>query len=179
MKNPTLKLCLIAVLVIFTFTASAQKGNNIFQPSVQLNIPTGDLADVAKTGYGVALKAMFGIGEATQFFTLEGGFNHFGVKDKFLTPGVDAEYRSIPFYAGYRYMVKQFSFETQAGVAVNTIYASNSFALASQTKTYFAWAAGLGYEIKQFEIFFRYQHSDVKDTSSNITFAALSLGYNF
>ena len=174
-----MKKALILLFSILTFSASvkAQKGNNQFQVAAQVDVPTGDLADVAKTGYGFSAKGLFGFGTARQQATLEVGYNRFGVKDKFLPQGVSAEYRSIPIYTGFRYMLGHFYLEPQAGVAFNTVYASNLFNLNSQTKTYFAWATGVGYAYKQFDFAVKYQSSDVKNSSSDITFVAFRVGY--
>lgn len=177
MKLKFLPLLLIALGTINL--AKAQKGNNELQVAAQFNIPTGDLGKLAKVGYGVSAKGLFGFGVSPQQVTIEAGYNHFGVKDKYLPSGVSAQYRSWPIYTGYRYKVGSFYFEPQAGVAINTVYASNRFNLASDTKAYFAWATGVGYSVKHLDFSLRYQASDVKDENSDITFVAFRVGYRF
>jgi opacity protein-like surface antigen len=172
-------LLLLTVIIALALQAQAQKGNNEFQVAAQLAVPTGELADLAKTGYGASAKALFGFGTGRQQVTIEAGYNRWGVKDKFLPQGVNAEYRSIPIYTGYRYLLGSFYLESQAGVAINSVYASNAFQLESETKAYFAWAAGVGYSYKSFDLAVRYQSSDVKETSSDITFVGIRLGYRF
>ena len=175
MKKHTILLLIAAITGIAT--VKAQKGNNQLQIGAQINAPTGDLAEIAKVGYGFSAKGLFGFGVSPQQVTVEVGYNSFGVKDKYLSPGVSAQYRSWPIYTGYRYSIGKFYIEPQAGFAINTIYGSNRFNLASDTKAYFAWATGVGYSIKQFDFAVRYQASDVKNESSDITFAAFRVGY--
>jgi len=158
-------------------TVKAQKGNNQLQIGAQLAVPTGELSDLAKVGYGFSVKGLWGFGVSPQQVTVEVGYNSFGVKKALLPSGVSAQYRSWPIYTGYRYMIGKFYVEPQAGVAINTIYASNRFNLASDTKAYFAWATGVGYSIKQFDFAVRYQASDVSNESSDITFASFRVGY--
>ncbi|RYY37935.1 MAG: hypothetical protein EOP46_00845 [Sphingobacteriaceae bacterium] len=169
---------LLAILMfIFSLSAEAQKGNNQLQIAGQVAIPTGELGDLAKTGFGASAKGLFGFGVTRQQITVELGYNYFAVQDKYLPTGVDAQYRSIPLYTGYRYMLGDFYLESQAGVAINTIYASNAFQLESDTKAYFAWAAGVGYSLKSFDFSVRYQSSDVQKESSDITFVGFRVGY--
>lgn len=168
---------LLTILVAYTFTASAQKGNNQLQVAAQLAVPTGELGDLANVGYGASAKGLFGFSDIPQHMTFEVGYNYFAVKDKYLQPTVDAQYRSIPIYIGYRYMFGNFFAESQAGVAINTVYASNQFHLASDTKAYFGWAASIGYALKNFDFSIRYNSSDVKNESSDITFAGFRVGY--
>jgi len=174
------KVFLVLVAVSgFVFNATAQKGNNQLQLGVQLAQPTGQLADIAKLGFGASAKGLLGFGVRPQQVTLEVGYNRFGIKDKFLPSGVEAEYRSIPIYTGYRYLLGRFYLEPQAGVAINTVYASNFFALKGETKAYFAWATAVGYSYKSLDLALRYQSSDVKDDSSDITFVSLRVAYRF
>ncbi|MBD1362631.1 hypothetical protein IDJ77_02310 [Mucilaginibacter sp. ZT4R22] len=170
-------ICLASV--IFIFHAKAQKGNNQLQLGVQLAQPTGELSDIAKLGFGASAKALFGFSSRPQQVTFEVGYNRFGIKDKFLPSGVEAEYRSIPIYTGYRYSFGSIYLEPQAGVAFNTVYASNFFNLKGETKTYFAWATAVGYSYKNADIALRYQSSDVKDESSDINFLSLRVAYRF
>lgn len=101
---------------------------------MQLALPTGYLEKIAKLGYGASAKTLFGFGRSRQQVTFEVGFNTWQIKDKYLPPAVDAQYRSIPLYAGYRLYFGQFYAEQQVGAAFNTVFAENQFNLKSRSK---------------------------------------------
>jgi hypothetical protein len=165
------------ILLAIALSAAAQKGNNQLQIGGQATFPIGNLADVAKTGYGVSAKGMYGFGTASQQATLEVGYNRLAVKN--LPSGVKANYSAIPIYTGYRYLVGSFFFEPQAGVSFNKVVASSAGTTVSGNETNFGWATSVGYNLGDLEISVRYQSSDVKNSDVGLTFVGARLAYNF
>ena len=175
-----MKRLLLTIISLGFFTAAlAQKGNNELQVGAQLSIPTGQLADLTTLGYGFSAKTLFGFSEAPEQVSFEAGYNRFGVKKDLLPANVHAQYRSWPIYTGYRYHFSNIYLESQAGVAFNTLYASNNFKLVGDTKAYFAWALSVGYSINQLDLAIKYQSSDVSDDGTNLTFLGVRAAYRF
>nr|WP_121271671.1 outer membrane beta-barrel protein [Pedobacter schmidteae] len=170
------KLLSLTVLVGLTISAYAQKGKNEVQLSGQVGFPTGQLADVAKTGYGFAAKGMYGFSLRKQQVTLEAGYNRFQVD--VLPGGIDGYYSAIPIYTGYRYTIGGFHLEPQAGISINRVAGSSGAASASSTKTNFAWATSVSYSLKSVELGLRYQSSEMKDSEEGLTFVGIRLAYN-
>jgi len=172
------KILLISTVVLgLTLSAKAQKGNNMLQVSGQLAIPTSDLADVVKLGFGASAKGMYGFGLKKQQVTLEAGYNRFSVKN--LPSGIDAHYSAIPIYTGYRYTLGNFNLEPQAGISINRVAGSAGSMSASDSKTNFGWATSVGYSFNNLELGVKYQSSDVKDSDESLTFVGIRLSYNF
>lgn len=175
MKKIILSTGIILCSIVFV---NAQKGSNIIQVSGQVGLPVGDLADVAKVGYGGAVKGMYGFGAKEQHVTLEAGYNYFPVKD--LPDGVSANYSAIPIYTGYRYSFSNFHFESQAGISINKITGTvDGKGSKSETMTNFAWALGASYTYNNIELGVRYQSSETKKEKEDITFIGIRLAYNF
>jgi hypothetical protein len=176
------RIFLLSITLVIGLCAQvlAQKGNNELQVGAQLSFPTGQLADLTKTpGYGFSAKTLFGVGQIPQQLSFEVGYNRFGVKNSLLPANVKAQYRSWPTYLGYRYHLSKLYFESQAGAAFNTLYASNNFLLASDTKVYFAWALTAGYSIGDLDLALKYQSSDVANDGTNLTFIGVRVAYRF
>lgn len=166
-----------AICAILPFAAFSQKGKNAIQVSGQAAIATGDLSDVVKTGFGTAVKGMYGIGKNPQSLTVETGYNRFGVKN--LPSGASGNYSAIPLYGGYRANLSGVIVESQAGVSFNHIAASGAGGSASANQTAFAWALSAGYQYKDIELSVRYQSSEGSDDTQPIRFVGIRLGYNF
>ncbi|WP_295712717.1 hypothetical protein [Mucilaginibacter sp.] len=98
------------------------------------------------------------------------------MKKDLLPAKIHAQYRSWLIYIGYSYRFSNFYLESQAGVAINTIYAFNNFQLAGQTKTYFADALTAGHSIDKLDLALKYQSSDVND-GTNISFISIHAAY--
>ncbi|MES2061656.1 MAG: outer membrane beta-barrel protein [Bacteroidota bacterium] len=174
MKKP---LLLLAIILSFSCTVKAQKGDNLFQISGQASLPTSNLADVVKTGFGAAIKGMYGFGVTKQHVTLEVGYDRFSVKN--LPSGVDASYSAVPIYTGYRYTIGNFNLEPQAGISINKVAGSSSVGSASSTSTNFGWATGVSYSFTNLELGVKYQSSEIKNSDDNLTFVGIRLAYNF
>lgn len=170
------KICLHFILVFAGFTAVAQSGKKHLQFSAQMSRPTSTLLEVTNIGYGGAVKGMYGFGEKDQQATLEIGYNRFPVKH--LPDGVEANYSSTPIYAGYRYLINNYSLEGQAGLAINRIVGRNSQISVRDTRRNFGFALGIGYTWRALEIGARYQVSDVKGTEDDLNFLGIRLALN-
>ncbi|TDO19978.1 outer membrane beta-barrel protein [Pedobacter duraquae] len=170
------KLLLITTLLATSLYATAQKGLRQLQISAQIARPTSDLLTLTNIGYGAAVKGIYGFGEGPQQATLEAGYNRFPIKH--LPDGVKVYYAATPVYAGYRYLINQFSLEGQAGISINTAYGSNSTMSLSKTSSDFGWALGVGYTIKGLEVALRYQVSDTRGVAEDLTFLGLRVAYN-
>ncbi len=168
---------LIMIFLFISYQSWSQKGVNLIQPSVQVNIPTGNLADNVNTGYGAALKGMLGVGKVPQHLTLEVGYNRFGVKN--LPSSVDASYSSIPAYFGYRARLGGLTIESQAGVAFNHIEGSGPLGTVKSNQTSFGWAISAGYVYRNVELAVRYQNSESENDTYVIRFVGVRLAYNF
>lgn len=165
------------LLVGITISAQAQKGNNQLQISGQVNFPTSELADAAKTGFGFAAKGMYGFSVTKQQATLEVGYDRFSIKN--LPSGIDGYYSAIPIYTGYRYTFGGLHLEPQAGISINKVGGSAGSASVSSSSTNFAWATSVSYSLKSLELGLRYQSSEMKDSEDKITFVGVRLAYNF
>ena len=170
------KLLLIALLMS-PFFGFAQKNTNYLRVAGQLAIPTGGLSEIVGTGFGGSVKGIFGFSRTPQYFTVEGGYNRFEVKD--LPAGASGNYSAIPIYAGYRAKLGGIIFDAQAGASFNKIAAAGIGGSASDTQTAFAWAVGASYEYKQVELGLRFQSSEASNDAFIIRFVGVRLGYNF
>jgi hypothetical protein len=171
---------LFIVALLFAYQAKAQIGNNEVQIAVQLALPVGELSDLASRGDGGSVKGLWGIGRGPQQITAEVTYTFFDLRDEWLGQGTGAFYGGFTIYGGYRYRFGNFFAEPQAGVASYSINAYNSITQRGidQSKAYFSWAAGGGYQWRNFELGTRYQSAMVSNSES-INFVALRLGYKF
>lgn len=169
---------LFFIAFLFAFQAKAQRGNNELQIAAQLALPVGELSNLTKRGDGGSVKALWGIGNAPQQITTELGYSFFDLKDEWLGEGTNAYYGGFTIYGGYRYRFGNFFVEPQTGVAFYSVDAYNTITQKGidQSKAYFAWSAGGGYQWRHFEFGARYQ-SAVVNNSESINFIALRLGY--
>jgi len=170
------KIILLAFLSIPLF-CFAQKHTNYLKVAGQMAIPTGNLSDIVNIGYGGSVKGIFGFSKLPQYFTVEAGYNRFGVKD--LPASSSANYSAIPVYAGYRAKLGGLIFDAQAGASFNRIAGSGPGGTASDTQTAFGWAFGASYVYKQAELGLRFQSSEASDDVFIIRFVGVRLGYNF
>jgi len=167
----------LVCLIIFPLVTMAQKGSNFVQVAGQLAIPTGNLSDIVKTGFGGSVKGIYGFSAKPQSVTLEAGYNRFGVKD--LPAVASGHYSALPVYAGYRANLSGVVLETQAGVSFNRVAVSAPGISGSDTQTAFGWALSAGYEFKNAELGVRYQSSEGSKDTTVIRFLGIRLAYNF
>lgn len=164
MKKVLLAICITAI----SAAGYSQSGNNQIGVGADLGIPTGDLGDGVKTGFGGYAKGLFGIGDAGQV-TFTTGYTTFSFKG-----GIDGDYHIIPLLAGYRHNFSGFYAEPQVGYA---IYGSKLSGYGSSSEGAFTWAIGFGYVVSNVDIGARYQ-SGHKDGSS-VALVGVHVGYNF
>lgn len=170
MKKLFLAICIATVSV----TLNAQSGNNQIGVGADLGVPTGDFGDGVKTGFGGYAKALFGIGEAGQV-TFTTGYSAFKAKgsiDDFKsTAGI------IPLLAGYRHNFSGFYAEPQVGYSIYAAKIKSEGVSLSSSEGAFAWAAGFGYVINNFDFGARYQslHKD----GESLAIVGIHIGYNF
>ncbi len=170
------KILLITFLLI-PFFSLAQKNKNYLKVAGQVAIPTGNLSDIVNIGVGGSVKGIFGFSKLPQYFTVEAGYNRFGVKN--LSAGSTGNYSAIPVYAGYRARMGSIIFDAQAGASFNRIAGSGPGGAASDTQTAFGWAFGASYEYKQVELGLRFQSSEASNDVFVIRFVGARIGYNF
>ncbi|MFC0776143.1 hypothetical protein [Terrimonas alba] len=163
MKKIFLAICIMASSAVF-----AQQGNNQIGVGADVGIPTGDLGDGIKTGFGGYAKGLFGIGEAGQI-TFTTGYTTYKFKG-----GFDGNYHIVPLLAGYRHNFSGFYAEPQIGYG---IYGSKITGLGSSSEGAFTWAVGFGYVVSNVDFGARYQ-SGHKDGSST-ALVGIHVGYNF
>lgn len=173
MKLTFLTLAILIAVPMFTF---AQRDTQFIQISGQASVPLGNLADIIKPGFGGAAKGVYGFSDKPQSFTLEAGYNQFGVKN--IPSGASAHYSSVPVYGGYRANLSGVVLEGQAGVAFNHIAGSGPGGNASANQTAFGWAFSAAYLYRSFELGLRYQRSEGAKDATVISFLGVRLGYN-
>ncbi|NRF37467.1 outer membrane beta-barrel protein [Pedobacter foliorum] len=167
----------LVFLFIFPLVSMAQKGSNFLQVSGQAAIPTGAISDVVKTGFGGAVKGIYGFSRNPQYLTLEAGYNRFAAKN--MPAGASAHYSALPIYLGYRANLSGVVLESQGGVSFNRIAGSGPGGSASANQTAFGWAISAGYTFKDLELAVRYQSSEGNNDVQIIRFIGIRLGYNF
>lgn len=165
MKKLVLAICITAISV----SSYAQSGKNQIGVGADLGIPTGDVGEGLKTGFGGYAKGLFGIGEAGQI-TFTTGYTTY----KFKGGGDGSNYHIVPLLAGYRHNFSGFYAEPQIGYG---IYGSKIEGLGSSSEGAFTWAVGFGYVVSNVDFGARYQ-SGHKDGSS-VALVGIHVGYNF
>jgi hypothetical protein len=168
------KIFFASALAIASFIgARAQTGNNQVGIAFDLGIPTGDLGDAVKTGFGGQVRGLLGVGTAGQV-SLTVGYASFKEKEE---TGADLKMTILPILAGYRHNFNGIYVEPQVGYGS---YGSKATYLGSDVSSSdgaFTWAAGVGYAKNGIDIGARYQ-SGTKD-GDNLSLVGIHIGYNF
>jgi hypothetical protein len=168
------KIFFASALAIASFIgAQAQSGNNQVGIAFDLGIPTGDLGDAVKTGFGGQVRGLLGVGTAGQV-SLTVGYASFKEKEE---TGADLKMTILPILAGYRHNFNGIYVEPQVGYGS---YGSKATYLGSDVSSSdgaFTWAAGVGYAKNGIDIGARYQ-SGTKD-GDNLSLVGIHIGYNF
>ena len=131
-----------------------------------------DIRFLYRIGYGGSLKVLRNInknGELT--FTA----TYLKLQNKDIPNAYGDKFDMIHLLAGYRYNFKGFYAEPQVGYSL--YQARNKLINYNNSKNLLAWAIGLGYEFKSFDVSARYQFGHLR--SDVMSFAAVRLGYNF
>ena len=173
MKNVLIILCLI--MLFYSSSSFAQNGSNHIGIGATVGIPTGDFGDLVKVGFGGYARAMIGVGKAGEAL-LTTGYTTYGVKD--LPSGLSANYYIIPILVGYRHNLNGFYVEPQLGIGIYGARATYSGSSESDSKSAFTWAAGIGYQVDNFDIGLRYQSGKIKDADAPFSLVAINIGYN-
>jgi len=171
MKKIFLAIVLLAATVV---GANAQKGTKQISAGVELGLPTGTFGDVAKVGFGVNGKAIFGITDDGNI-TATTGFSNFGYKG----------YRSsnvsvIPILGGYRHnfagSVKGLYAEPQLGLGIYMSKWGTGSYKEKDSEVDFTWALGGGYVYDNFDFGLRYQRAQGEGGGAG--FFVLKVAYN-
>ena len=173
------KMFFVAAFVAVAFIgANAQKGNNQLGVGIDVGIPTGDFGDSFGVGFGGYVKGMLGVGTGGQL-TLTSGYTTYSMKDDIKTLlSVDKASASIiPILVGYRHNFSGFYAEPQIGYSILGARVKASGVTVSDSEGAFAWAAGFGYVVSNFDFGARYQ-SMHKDGESD-AIVGIRIGYNF
>jgi hypothetical protein len=165
---------MLATILIFA-SSFGQKDNNQIGVGGDLSIPTGDFASNFKTGVGVYVKGMFGVGKSGQV-TFTSGYSSFketGEWDDYTTTE-----SVVPLLIGYRANLNSFFVEPQLGYAVFGQKYSSDDGFSTESMGAFTWAAGVGYVFNnKIEVSARYQSASKEGSSA--TYFGFRLGYNF
>lgn len=156
----------------------AQSGNNQISVGADLAIPTGDLKDLSKIGFGGTVKGLYGIGTAGQI-TLTSGFISFAVKSEYeeLLDADKITSTMIPILAGYRHNFNGFYAEPQIGYGIYAAKIKGGMFDSSDSEGAFTWAVGAGYVVNNIDFSARYQSAS-KDGSTQ-SFFGIRVGYLF
>jgi Outer membrane protein beta-barrel domain len=165
----------ILASILFSASSFAQKGNNQIGVGGDLSIPSGDFASYFKTGVGVYVKGMLGVGKSGQV-TFTTGYSSFKSAGDWTDANVIQTV--VPFVFGYRANFNGFFIEPQIGYGAYTEKYPDGDGISTDGGGAFTWAAGIGYVFnKKIEVSARYQSAS-KDGSS-VNMFGLRLGYNF
>ena len=173
-----MKRIYFVVLALFLFAVAgfAQKGKNAIGAGADLSFPTGDFGDYFKTGFGVYVKGMLGIGKAGQV-TLTSGYS--GFRERGSWTDYSTTVNIIPLFLGYRHYFNSIFIEPQLGYAIyGSKYISEEDGTSTETDGALNAAATIGYVFnKQVEISARYQTGGKEGW--NVNLFGLRVGYNF
>lgn len=204
-----LSLSILAATSVFAQKESKKDGN-AFSIGVDGGLPIGDFNKSNNFGIGGSAKAVFSIFEGGAV-TLSAGYITFSGKGSTTLTGYDtagmptygkgASFNTIPIKAGIRFNIAEgFYGEPQLGVTIaNTkvISIDQNFNITnnSQSKSYFTYAAGVGYVVNNMvDIGVRYegfsqkvpsysldQNGNLTTSTSNKTtgFIGVRIAYNF
>ena len=168
------KIFFASALAIVSFIgAKAQSGNNQVGVAFDLGVPTGDLGDAVKTGFGGQVRGLLGVGTAGQV-SLTVGYSGFKEKEE---SGADVKFSILPVLAGYRHNFSGFYVEPQVGYGS---YAAKATIMGTESKDsegIFTWAAGIGFAKNGVDIGARYQSASKDDF--NYSLVGIHIGYNF
>ena len=168
------KIFFASALAIASFIgAQAQSGNNQVGVAFDLGIPTGDLGDAFKTGFGGQVRGLLGVGTAGQV-SLTVGYASFKEKEE---TGADAKLSILPVLAGYRHNFSGFYVEPQVGYGSYAGKATISGTEVKNTEGAFTWAAGVGFAKNGIDVGARYQSASKDDY--NYSLVGIHIGYNF
>ncbi len=164
-----------AILIAFSLSAIAQKGDNKIGIGGEIAFPTGPFGESFKTGFGAWVKLLSGVGKSGQV-SFSSGYTSFTAKGSgsqgSVTLGI------LPLLLGYRHSVTGGLYiEPQAGYASYHARVSASGQSASDSRGAFTYAIGMGYNINDIDFGVRYQGGKIEgDNYSNV---AIRIGYNF
>ncbi len=163
----------IALIAAISVSANAQKGTKQISAGVELGLPAGTFGDIAKVGFGVSGKAIFGI-TGNGSITATTGFANFGYK-YYSSSNVSI----IPVLGGYRHnfsgSVKGLYAEPQIGVGISMEKFGSAYK-THNSEVDFTWALGSGYVYQNFDFGLRYQRAQVQ--GGGLGFFALKVAYN-
>ena len=166
----------VLAATLFSSVSFAQKGNNQIGAGGDLSFPVGDFGDHFKTGFGVYVKGMLGVGKAGQV-TLTTGYS--GFKERGSWTDYTSTVNIIPLFLGYRHYFNSLFVEPQLGYAMyGSKYVSPDDGSWTESDGALNVAACIGYIFdKQVEVSARYQTGG-KD-GWNVNVFGLRVGYNF
>lgn len=174
-----MKKVLFTVIAIglFSLTTLAQKGSFKLGVGAEVLLPNGDFNTFSKTGIGGSVKAMYGITKNGQI-TLTSGYQAFGAKDLFkdLLSADKITSSFIPVFAGYRHSFKGLYLEPQVGYSIFKSKIKGGDFESSNSEGSFAWAAGIGYVFRGFDVGIRYQSAE--NDGSSVALIGIRVGYN-
>lgn len=171
-------LTIFAITIMVALSSNAQRSfsSNSSDPNIaptlsvgaELGLPTGDLSNAWKTGFGVSAKYAHPLGENSAI-TGSVGYVSFSGKD-----GIPA-WNMIPVKVGYRYFLtgSNFNIEPQLGYTFGSVSGSSSSDASA-----FTWAVGAGYFITpNIDLGLRYESLNKNGNSAN--FVGFRIAYNF
>lgn len=170
-----MKKVLLTVFAVMTLTAMSFGQKNSFHLGIgaEVGVPTGDLKDAAKTGFGGSVKALYGVTESGYITAQFGLLSHKTSTDLTNVLGQEGTWTVTPLLVGYRHNFKGFFVEPQLGTSSYKLKVGGG----SSSESAFTWALGAGYMMKGFEAGLRYQSAT--KSGSTLSMIAFRVGYNF
>jgi len=180
MKKISLLIVAFIGLIVFNTQAQIHLGGTI-----GLQIPTGDMADGMKTGFGLDLLGKYYLNDNIAI-GLDVGWARFGVEDMGFEEDIDASGAFVPLTALVEYhfgtgKVKPF-IGADLGLYIFKVKASYQGVSASTSESYFGFApvGGIEYDIKDnlaFTANLKYNYIMIED--SNGSYLGINAGVIF
>ncbi|MES2062674.1 MAG: outer membrane beta-barrel protein [Bacteroidota bacterium] len=140
MKKFLLALVLLSGAAFSSFAQTSKDGGK-FSIGLEAGLPVGNYKDISSFVIGGSLKYDHPIAEGT-FLTLSAGYSKFLSNDD--AKALDLKFSGIPVKVGVKYFfAESFYGEAQVGAA----FTKTSVGSQSNSKTAFAYAPGIGYNL--------------------------------
>ncbi|MES1221637.1 MAG: outer membrane beta-barrel protein [Bacteroidota bacterium] len=165
---------LLLYFIIISSICYSQQGTFKVGIGVDMIVPgNSEFRNDFKTGVGGYLKGLYGVGEMGQITFITG---YSSLKQKQVLKNT---FTSIPLLLGYRFFIKGFYIEPQAGYSINQYKNKTSYAFADHINlpSAFTWAAGIGYEIRNLDIGIHYKSAHLNGQGFSLW--EFHMGYNF
>jgi|GEM_PF-2172813 len=165
-----------AILIAFSLSAIAQKGDNKIGIGGEFAVPVGSVfKQEVNSGFGGWIKFLFGAGKADRI-SFSSGYTSFSAKGS--NSQESATLSILPFLFGFQHVVVSGLYlEPQVGLASYRAKYTSGGQSISGSKNAFTYAVGIGYQISDIDFGLRYQNGTIE--GYNYANMAFRVGYNF